>query len=351
MSGFVLLVGLMSGQAWAKDALAVTVTPNSGNVVVVNNGQAAGTIQLFYSVEASQFPLGLFTTFDLNWVVTAGRQATNYGPGVSFDLVQDQQGGNVDLVPSPAAFLLTQAGNSGTSTVTVYITNDKNGNPPSNEDGTDLVGNLKLDAGSKVGSVTNIQVHIRLVHPSSCLHVYNFVTDQDFSMGILDSTDLNVPTHGNNAGKVVSSRPGQFSDNVLVANVCSSDAAFDLRVVLDSSFSTNPSGNPGNAVFTYSGAGTFDTSNFGTLMSGVGTGQQQNLCLQNVTVPAGASFLVTVHSKVKDSWPVTSLPADSIFDFAAALYQDVNAGCTGTLNSLAGTGVAAFTLPFSINGN
>ena len=54
-------------------------------------------------------------------------------------------------------------------------------------DRTTLVGNLKLDAGSKVGSVTSVQVHILLAHPTACLKVFNFVTDQDMQIGVLDT--------------------------------------------------------------------------------------------------------------------------------------------------------------------
>jgi len=211
-------------------------------------------------------------------------------------------------------------------------------------DGTDLVGNLKLDAGSKVGTVTNIQVHIRLVHPTDCLKVYNFVTDQDFNLGILDSTSLNVPKNGAKAGKVTSSQPGQFSDNVLVVNTCGSDQSFDLRIGLDSSFTTNGA----NAVKTYNAAGEFDSSNFNTILSGTGTPKGQSLCLQNVTVAAGTSFLATAHSKITDNWPQTSLPADGTFDFAASLYEQVNASCSGSLHSLASPNPAAFVLPFTI---
>jgi hypothetical protein len=340
---------LAAGTAWAKDSMDVTVTNATGAPVIVNNGQAVGTIQLFYTVNANAFTLGQFATFDLNWITSEGSgKATEYGTGQAFTLIQDQQGGYVDLVPSPDAFTLTATGQSGTSHVTIYITTDKAGHLPSTDDGTDLVGNLKLDAGSKVGTVTNIQVHIRLVHPTACLKVYNFVTDQDFNLGILNTSSLKVPTNGAKAGKVVSSQPGQFSDNVLIANTCATAHSFDLRIGLDASFSTNPSDNPGNAVVTYTAAGEFDTTTFSTLTTADGTAKGQNLCLQNVTVPAGTSFLATVHSKVRNDWPQTSLPADGSFDFAASVYQNVNAGCTGSVHSDATPNPATFTLPFTI---
>lgn len=343
--------GVAAGNAWAKDSMTVLVTNATGEPVIVKNGEAQGTIQLFYTVNATAFTTGEFAAFDVNWVTSPvnPNKATNYGTGVVFTLEQDQQGGYVDLVPSPGAFTLTATGQSGTSRVTIYITPDQGGNLPPGADGTDLVGNLKLDAGRDVGTVTNIQVHIRLVHPTgSCLKVYNFVTDQDFNLGILSTASVNIGKNGAKAGKVQSSQPGQFSDNVLVANTCATDHSFDLEIGLDSSFDTNPNGNPGNAVFSYTAAGEFDTTSFNAMMTG-GTGNGQNVCLQNVTVPAGTSFLATVHSAVRKDMSQTLLPADGSFDFAATLHDSVNTSCTGALYSEASPNPASFTLPFTKN--
>jgi hypothetical protein len=336
-----------AGSAWAKDSVKATVSNATGAPVIVNNGQATGTIQLFYTVSANEFTLGSFATFDVDWSVVAGSgKATNYGSGITFTLQQDQQGGNVKFEPSPNTFLLTVTGQSGVSTVSVLIGLDKDGNPPSNADGTELVGNLKLDAGPGVGTVTNIQVHILLAHPSSqCLKVYDFVTDQDLNLPALSTTGLVVPDHGAHKNQVVSSNPGQFSDNVLIANTCAADQSFDLGVHLDPDFATNGA----NAVFTYADSGEFDTSNITLLVASGGTPGGQSLCLQDVTVPAGSSFLVTVHSKVADSLPTTSLPADGSFDFAARLFQAVNSACTGVLHPLASPNPAMFALPFTIN--
>ena len=347
-----------AGNAWAKDSLDVSVVSvvpaaKAGDApVIVNNGQAVGTIQLFYTVNASAFSPGPFATFDVNWVTSAdSKKATDYGSGVTFTLKQDQQGGYVDFSASPDSFTLTAAGQKDVSRVTVYISPDKAGKLPPTADGTVLVGNLKLDAGKDVGTVTNIQVHILLVHPTDCLKVYNFVTDQDFEMGILDTTSLKVPTKGGQAGKVVSSQPAQFSDSVLVVNTCGTAQSFDLSIGLDSSFSTNPNGNPGNAVFAYTADGEFDTTGFDITAFAGKTPYQQNLCLQNVTVEAGTSFLATVHSKVRDGWAQTALPTAASIDFAASLYQNVNSACTGALHSLVSPNPAAFSLPFTIKAN
>ena len=135
---------------------------------------------------------------------------------------------------------------------------------------------------------------------------------------------------------------------MLIANLCATDESFDLGIQLDSSFTT--SGNAAAAVKAYTTNGEFDTSDFNALMTGTGT-KYPSLCLQNVTVPAGASFLATVHSKVKDSWPqYRCCRLGKSFEFSAALYDTVNAGCTGTLETLASPNPTTTTLPFTING-
>ena len=338
---------LAAGNAWAKDSMTVSVTNTVPTPHVVNNGEAVGTIQLFYTVNADAFILGDFATFDINWLTSAvdAKKATDYGTGVLFKLEQDQQGGFVDLQPSPETFTLTKTGQTGTARVTVHITPDKAGKLPPSADGTDLVGNLKLDAGKDVGTVTNIQVHIRLVHPTECVKVYNFVTDEDFSMGILSTTSLTVPKEGKKAGKVTSSQPGQFSDNVLIVNTCAIPQSFDLGIGLDSSFSVSSNGNP---VKTYTATGVFDIDDFETMMTNGGAPNGQNLCLQNVTVSGNASFLATVHSKVRDNWPQASLPTDESFDFTATLYENTNAGCSGTEHSQASPNPTGTSLPFTI---
>lgn len=276
-----------------------------------------------------------------------GKPATNYDGGVPFKLVQDQQGGFVDLVANAADFTLTAPGQNGTSTITVYIASEKGTLPPTT-DGTDLVGNLKLDADSKVGTVTNIQVHIKLVHPTDCLKVYNSVTDMDFNEIV--TANVKVATNRQHLGEVTGSTPSQFSNNVWIVNTCATNHSFNLGIGLDKSFSTHPNGNPGNAVFTYTAVGELDSSSFNILTTSGGTSQKQNLCLQNVTVPAGTSLLATVHSALRDGLMDTDLSSEKRFDFAATLYDNVNAGCTLPLYPQASPNPATSTLPFTING-
>jgi hypothetical protein len=53
-----------------------------------------------------------------------------------------------------------------------------------------------------------------------------------------------------------------------------------------------------------------------------------------------------VHSDVKGV-AASTLPADGSFDFNATLYETVNSGCSGTLDTLADPNPATFTLPFT----
>src|SRR5262245_15960359 len=85
-----LMSGWAASDAWAKDSMTVSVTNATGAPVIVNNGQAVGTIQLFYTVNASAFTVGQLATFDVNWVTSAGPgKATEYGTGLTFTLEQD----------------------------------------------------------------------------------------------------------------------------------------------------------------------------------------------------------------------------------------------------------------------
>src|SRR4030095_5299646 len=152
--------------------------------------------------------------------------------------------------------------------------------PALNEDGDVLVGRLQLAAQDNphLKTPTDILVHITLVHPTACVKVYDFLTDASLA-NTITNTEVNV----NRQGRVTSTNPyGSLSHNVMVVNTCGTSETFDLRVYLDSWFSTQ--GN-GNAVFTFATAGEVEPSALQIAVFGTGTGQGQQLCLQNVTVP------------------------------------------------------------------
>ena len=70
-----------AGTAWAKDTMTVSVANATGSPVVVNNGVAQGTIQLFYAVNASAFTVGEFAAFDVLWSTSS---ESKQGDGLRF---------------------------------------------------------------------------------------------------------------------------------------------------------------------------------------------------------------------------------------------------------------------------
>jgi len=119
-----------------------------------------------------------------------------------------------------------------------------------------------------------------------------------------------------------------------------------------SAFSTQPSNNPGNAVFTFATAGEVDPASFNIGAFGAGTAAGQNLCLQNVSVPAGTSFLVTVKMSINNGMSADLLPGGGtgpgVFSgFGAALY-DAASACALPMVSIADPNPLAAPLPFTI---
>ena len=325
--------------AAAGDDVQVTVTSVGSpapTLKINGNATTQGTIQLYYTVTDFAFPIGPFAQFaiDMKDVHLSGQNNARY-PAT---LTLEQNGSeNVQLTPDQSSFSITGLGWTASTTVQIDI---PAGVP--NADFTELVGNLNLSVPgpNHVGTPTTIQVHILLVHPTACVKVYNFVTDADFN-DILTSADVNI-----NRGSVKSSQPGQFADNVLIANTCSVAESFDVQIALDTRFETNPKNNPGNAVFTYATSGEVDPSTFAILSFGTGQGQGQNLCLQNVTVPPHTSFLASVHSQVIKGMDAATL-GSSPFSFGAAL-RTAGTNCTGSLDTIASPNPVSTTLPFNV---
>lgn len=314
----------------AKDAVAVAVTIPAGqpSAIVTVNGNpvapgnfAVGTIQLFYVFQGNELPTGLFGSFTIDLGIK-----TDYlsGPTTTYPinpLELEHNGGGPILTPSPSTFTVTGTSWTGSSTVTITIPEGAQVPP----DGDDYVGNLKIEAGPRLGTTTNVQVHIRLVQPTECIKLYDFITDADYTAAVT-STEVNVNAKKNS---INSTQPyGQLSDNVLVVNTCSAAQPFDLGVTLDPFFRTNPYDNPGNAVFTYFISGQEDdTINIAALGGGTPRGQQ--LCLQNVTIDGGDSFLATVKMAINKSLSASSLTGDT-FSFSARLYA-AGSACAGDL--------------------
>ncbi len=174
--------------------------------------------------------------------------------------------------------------------------------------------------------------------PPACLKLYSFESMQD--TGTLLSS---ISVIANKSGSIQATAPGQLSVDALVANTCAKPASFDLAVGLDPFWKTNPDGKPGNATFSYTTPGVFDPKNFSLAAFGTGKPQDQSLCLRNVTLNAGSSFLATVHAAITSETLASKLPGNKVFNFSATLYTG-GTGCSGT--PLANPALS--TLPFTI---
>jgi hypothetical protein len=324
---------LASGTAHASDAVmgSVTIPAGQPEPIVVENGTtqsqgtyAIGTIQLLYTVEAMEFPVGDFAVFNLGLAIQASTkgQPTVYPVNV----LSLNQTGSSSLVLDPAtdSFSVGSAAWTTETPVTVRI---PAGVP--NDDGTTLVGNLQIVApgGSHLDTVTTVQVKIKLVHPTACLKLYDFVTDVDLTT-VYSDIQVNV----NRRGNVTSTNPGQLSNNVLVVNTCASPETFDARVVLDPYFSTNPSNNPGNAVFTFFSSSEVDPDTALAASWSTGAGQGQNLCLPGVTLPAHSSWLAAVKMSFNAGISSSSLASPGTFAFSGTLLDPATTGCSGAVN-------------------
>lgn len=342
----IALAVLIGAPAYAGDAVKASVQIPDGQIVpiVTENGNAysqgtyaVGTIQLLYTVNAYQFPAGSFASFDLPMAIGTykANPATGYPATVGLGQV-----GSTNIVLTPDATSFSVGSSAWTQTTRVQISISAN---VPDADGTTLVGNLRIAANNHLDTVTNVQVKILLVHPSACVRFYHFITDQGFAE-IVTATDVNV----NTKGKVTSTNPyGQFSDGLLVVNTCAADQTFDLGMALDPWFATNPNGNPGNAVFTYSKTGAVDPDTFDIRAFGAGTPQGQSLCLQNLTVGAGDAFLTTVHMGITKGVLGAGLGTSGTFSFSGQLFAP-GTGCTGSFETAVISNPATATLSYTV---
>jgi hypothetical protein len=345
-----LVIG--ASQADAKDAVQAAVSIPSGEAVplMAENGNgytpgtyAVGSIILNYTFVGTSFPAGVFSSFDLNLRVydVSAKNEPSYPVLLNLEDIGSK---HLSLVPVQSPLSMTGVDWTQTNQIAIVIPSEVSTSREFMADGSQVVGHLRLTTpgGSGVDTVTDVLVKITLVHPAGpCIRVYSFVTDTGYGT-TLTSTEVNV----NRQGKVTSTNPfGSLSSNAMVVNMCATDITFDIRMALDGSFSTQPANNPGNAVRTFITGEELDPSTFDIAAFGTGTMQGQKLCLQNVTVPAGHTFLDAVHMSINNGMLMTSLPGDGSFDFGATLYLP-GAACSGTLLPEASGSPVTLALPF-----
>jgi hypothetical protein len=347
-----LLIATAAVSAWASDKAQASVTATSPSAVVTPNGMAVGTIHVVYTANAYQFTPGSFGNFnlDLSILAVAGNPETSYP--LTLRLSQKQSGADsLVLTPDTGSFAVADNSWTGGTRVSVAV---PAGTPDA--DGTTLTGILQIEADGppdknskptnpQLNTITTVVVKIVLLHPTACLKMVNFVTDAEFNS--IDGAVVNLKTKGG-VSTVASTNPGQFSNNILIANRCGTDQQLDLKISLDSCFDTNPSGNPGQAVFTYLTTGEVDEESFDINAFGAMTGQGQNLCLSRLIIPTDQTLLATVHMGAIKNMLAGNLPADTTFDFSATVYDSASNGCTtGTLNSLADPNPAGAAVQFT----
>lgn len=313
--------------ALANDQIQSTVSNPNPAAVIVNNGQASGTIQLWYTYIGSSFPCGQFATFNLN---LAGKLGSGKVPSypVELDLVQSGQGTPVQFSDFTTPFSVTSASWSGSTPVTVSIDCSQLSAP---YDGQEIVGNLNEGAnpqGAHLDTVSTIQVHIKLMYPTACLKLYSLETDENGNL--LSAVTVNA----NRFGIVKSSSPGEVWIDGMFANTCSSSQSFDMAIGVGDDWQLNPNNNAGNATFTYSTSGEIDPSSFNLTLFGTGTKQGETLCLSNVTVAPNDTFLATEHAQIVSGIAATSLDnynsttKGGTFSYSATLYT-AGSGCSG----------------------
>jgi hypothetical protein len=340
----------VTASAWAKDAVVAAVaTPLSPpNPIIIQNGTqysqgtyAIGTIQLFYTVQAYQFTSGNLGYFTLDLSIQAGKNtpATNYP--VALNLKQTGSA-NLDLVPITGSFNVDTVNWHDSTRVNINIPASVASNPSFQVDGTELVANLQMVTPnrSNLDTVTTIQVHLRLVHPTDCLKAYSFITNNDNTAQV---DPIQVSKNSNN--HKVSSNPQNPHYIVVVTNTCSVAQCVDTRFGLSSDFQLKGA----QAVKTFSSNSLIDAfTGVSSFFSGspVADPQGVSMCLTapastlcgsgGIPVIGGESFLMKADITIKSdaSFP----PPAQYTGFDAVLLNGgstSNCTITGTLNPVA----------------
>ncbi|MGK2944408.1 MAG: hypothetical protein ACSLFC_06680, partial [Desulfuromonadales bacterium] len=223
--------------------------------------------------------------------------------------------------------------------VSVSVPGTVANDPDFQADGTELVANLQLSTPPKthLDTVTTVKVHMTLVHPTetaACIVPLHLVANQNFDT---DLSDVGAFLSYQTNTTTLSSTPNDFQHLIALVNTCEDDIPLDLATAINDNFELHQA----NAVRTTAVAQEFvDLDallgyglNWDTL-SNAGT----NLCLEDIVVPGGETFIIAERARIKASGYFPGTYASSIgrglgawsyngFTFAA---HEENAGGCGT---------------------
>jgi hypothetical protein len=340
----------VGGSAWAKDAVVAEVTPMTpANPIMIQNGTqyslgtyAIGTIQLFYTIQSYQFTAGNFGSFTLDLSIQAGKSTPTTNYPVDPLTLKQTGSANLNLVPATNSFDVVNTGWHGSTRVDINIPTSVAENPTFQVDGAELVANLQMEVpnGSKLDTVTTIQVHLILAHPTDCLKASSFITNNDNTAEI---DPIKISKKINN--QQVSSDPQNPNYILVVTNTCSIAQCIDTRFALNSDFQlkgaqavkTFSSNSPIDAfsdVSNFFGASpTADPEGVNTCL----TAQASTLCGSGgIPVLGGESFLLKADFEIKSN--ATFPPPAQYTGFESILLEGGSTGnCTvaGTINSVA----------------
>ena len=345
-----IAVCAVAASASAKDAVVAAIgspmTPS--NPIVIQNGTqysqgtyAIGTIQLFYTVPAYQFPAGNFGYFTLDLSIQPGKNTptTNYPAALS---LKQTGSANLDLVPLTDSFNVDGTSWHGSTRVDIKIPASVASNPSFQVDGSELVANLQMVTQNRANldTVTTIQIHLILAHPTDCLKAYSFITNNDNAAQV---DPIQVSKQSNN--QKVSSNPQNPHYIVVMTNTCSVAQCVDSRFGLNNDFELKGA----QAVKTFSSNSLIDTfSGLLTFMSGspVADPHGTSMCLTapastlcgsgGIPVIGGESFLMKAAIAIKST---ASFPPPAQYTGFDTVLLDggstTNCTVPGNLNSVA----------------
>ena len=347
---FVAIWAAVANSALAKDTVvaAITTPMAPSNPIISQNGTqysqgtyAIGTIQLFYTVPAYQFPAGNFGYFTLDLSIQSGKNTPTTNYPVVLTLKQTGSA-NLDLTPNTETFNVGSASWHGSTRVDINIPASVASNPSFQVDGSELVANLQMVTQNRANldTVTTIQIHLILAHPTDCLKAYSFITNNDNTAQV---DPIQVSKQSNN--QKVSSNPQNPHYIVVMTNTCSVAQCVDSRLGLNNDFELKGA----QAVKTFSSNSLIDTfSGLLTFISGspVGDPHGTSMCLTapastlcgsgGIPVIGGESFLMKADIAIKST---ASFPPPTQYTGFDTVLLDggstTNCTVPGNLNSVA----------------